>query len=41
MKDLLQFLGKSLVDRLFLFFLVSRPHHRLDIAAQTANRGCR
>ena len=40
-KNLLQFLGKSLLDRLFLFFLVSRPHHRLKIAAQASNRGCR
>ena len=39
-KDSLQFLRSSLLDRLFLFFLVSRPHHRLEIAAKTSNCGC-
>src|ERR1700693_1965132 len=37
-KDSLQF--SSLLDRLFFFILVSRPHHRLKIAAKTPNRGC-
>src|SRR6202044_3739882 len=37
-KDPLQFLGKSLLDPLFFFFLVPRPHHRLEIAAKTPDR---
>src|SRR4029077_12779058 len=35
----LQFFRKSLLDHLCQFFIVPRPHHSLDIAAKTSDRG--